>query len=164
MPILWFEEGLDELGKELTDVISAAVISPPYYKNYIFFLFLGLATSTCVIGFVAAIRLCLNQLIRRNNMDVMRNTARNLINASNAAKDKNADLTACQPMLPPSAAGSTDSSRLTSANHSRNTSTGSSTINAAVNNVAAAVHESNPERLMLLLENKRDSRRLLPKV
>ncbi len=49
LPILWFEEGLEELGDDLVDVIAAAVVEPPKYKNYLFCVFMGVFTSTVVI-------------------------------------------------------------------------------------------------------------------
>jgi len=61
MPILWFDEGLDELGPELREVIGSAVIDPPIYKNYILCILLGLGISTLFISVVAGIRLCLNK-------------------------------------------------------------------------------------------------------
>ena len=38
MPILWFEEGIDELGPEIINEVSQAVTQPPQYKSYILFL------------------------------------------------------------------------------------------------------------------------------
>ena len=61
MPILWFDEGLDELGPELQKVIGSAVIDPPIYKNYILCILLGLGISTLFISVIAGIRLCLNK-------------------------------------------------------------------------------------------------------
>ena len=61
MPILWFDEGLDELGPELREVIGSAVIDPPIYKNYILCILLGLGISTLFISVIAGIRLCLNK-------------------------------------------------------------------------------------------------------
>ena len=41
MPILWFEEGIDELGPEIINEVSQAVTQPPQYKSYILFILLG---------------------------------------------------------------------------------------------------------------------------
>jgi hypothetical protein len=41
LPLLWFDEGLDELGQDLIDVIGQAVLDPPVYKNYLLCVFLG---------------------------------------------------------------------------------------------------------------------------
>ena len=61
IPILWFDEGMDELGPELREAIGAAVIDPPIYKNYILCILLGLGISTLFISVIAGIRLCLNK-------------------------------------------------------------------------------------------------------
>jgi len=39
VPLLWFEEGIEELGDELLDVIGEAVTQPPMYKKYILLCF-----------------------------------------------------------------------------------------------------------------------------
>lgn len=137
--MLWFEEGLDELGQDLVDVISEAVHSPPQYKNYILCTFIGLFLSTFVIGSVALVRCCLNKRRTRNDA-VLKNTVKNIL-ASGAADTAGQDPSQEQPMLDGS---SSDSSRATTANHSRNTSTGS-------NNFVPASKTS--ERLQLLLND-----------
>ena len=65
MPILWFDEGLDELGPELIEVIGSAVIDPPIYKHYILCILFGLGISTIFISVIAGLRLCLNKLDAR---------------------------------------------------------------------------------------------------
>jgi hypothetical protein len=61
IPILWFDEGLDQLGPELREVIGEAVIDPPIYKNYILCILFGLGISTIFISVIAGVRLCLNK-------------------------------------------------------------------------------------------------------
>ena len=61
IPLLWFDEGLDQLGPELRQVIGSAVIDPPIYKNYILCILLGLGISTLFLSIIAGIRLCLNK-------------------------------------------------------------------------------------------------------
>lgn len=157
LPLVWFEEGLDELGPELVDVISQAVINPPIYKNYLLCVLLGLGAATVIVGIVAAAQLCLNrhrrhhqqlinqQLVQSGKHELfsilgdsrfaqmkqlmhstgMPKLPQNLRHACGCSYGNNgADHVYCsahQPMLP----SSSDSSRLTSASHSRNSSTGS---------------------------------------
>eukprot|EP00096_Caligus_rogercresseyi_P010603 TRINITY_DN3930_c0_g1_i1.p1 TRINITY_DN3930_c0_g1~~TRINITY_DN3930_c0_g1_i1.p1 ORF type:complete len:633 (-),score=188.22 TRINITY_DN3930_c0_g1_i1:556-2454(-) len=145
MPILWFDEGLEELGPELSAVIGQAVLAPPIYKNYIFCIFLGLCASTLIIVIVALIRFALNKSLSHNasgnnrrrqtlssDMIHTRETLIRNIGAqlsSQQARKCHED-GARDPMLPSSGYASSESSRLTSANHSRNSSTGSSNLNS----------------------------------
>nr|XP_040570239.1 lysosome membrane protein 2-like isoform X2 [Lepeophtheirus salmonis] len=146
MPILWFDEGIEELGSELTEVIGQAVLTPPIYKNYIFCIFLGFCASTFVIFLVALIRFALNKSLNHTPSEgicrdnLIRNLGAQLNNpqvrGTGLCKSHHDDDGASAPMLPPSdpssACSSTDSSRLTTANHSRNSSTGSTLSSSAV--------------------------------
>ena len=49
VPLLWFDEGLDELGDELRSEIAKAVEDPPVYKGYVL---IGLG---CLVGVVVAV-------------------------------------------------------------------------------------------------------------
>jgi hypothetical protein len=158
LPLLWFEEGLDELGSDLVDVIGQAVLSPPLYKNYLLCVLLGLGSATLVIGMIALAQLCLNrhrrfkhrllvnqQLAQDGKQDLFHiigdgrlAQVRHIISSAGNARipanlrnpcgcfyaghGTHSFCSAHQPMLLTS---STDSSRLTSASHSRNSSTGS---------------------------------------
>ena len=147
VPMLWFEEGLDELGPELVSAISEAVHAPPQYKNYILCTFLGLFLSTSVIGVVALVRCCLNK--RRTRSDaVLKNTVKNILASGGAAGGGDQSGAGQeQPML--GGGSSTESSRVTTANHSRNTSTGSSNFVST---------SKDAERLQLLLDDPSSSR------
>lgn len=139
LPILWFEEGLDELGAPLVDAISRAVLQPPLYKNYILCVLVGLTISTLFIALVAITRICLNiknKRMNETNLSTVRETARNLLqNQGHHCHNSRPcfdDSSATQPMLPPSstsclssASTSTVTTATSSASHSRNTSAGS---------------------------------------
>ena len=134
LPALWFEEGLDELGDGLVEVISGAVLQPPVYKNYVFCVLLGLFASTTIIGCVAVVRLCLN---RRRGGEApttarLRAACANVVIAAHHVEADGSD----KPMLA-STLASTETSRATTASHSRNTST-----------------DVNNERLRLILESE----------
>ncbi len=49
LPILWFEEGLDELGDSIVSAIEGAIKGPPKYKNYVLCVLLGIAVATLVV-------------------------------------------------------------------------------------------------------------------
>jgi len=153
LPLLWFEEGLDELGPDLLTLIGQAVLSPPIYKNYLLCVMMGLCVATLVLFLICLTQLILNRQRRR--------TLRRQLNIKLAASDDHNDflhvhgdgklLQVCNilrdtcsakvqlrhPQLSKlngsfssipimeSQTASTDSSRLVSASHSRNSSTGS---------------------------------------
>ena len=56
VPLLWFEEGLDELSGKIADEISQAVHDPPVFKNYILFTLTGVTVCTFGVAFVTIIR------------------------------------------------------------------------------------------------------------
>jgi scavenger receptor class B protein 1 len=164
LPAIWFEEGLDELGDDLIDVIGEAVHGPPQYKNYLLSTLLGLGLSTFVIGVVAAVRHCLDRRLGPNRRDdALREVAKRLtdmqqINNHGGQHQHSGPrrLSAfveevCQPMLGSSgfASGATtdECSRATTATHSRNASDGSS---IPVEPGAA----DDAERLRLILDSK----------
>ena len=141
IPITWFEEGLDELGTELVDAISVAVKQPPIYKNYVLCTLIGLAVSAFVVGAVSAVSLCFDRRKRARDERIA-NVAKNFIirPAQMGLGGRNGDLSQQVPMLLPSGTDSglttTESSRITSASHSRNASDGS---NIPIVNAAAPV-------------------------
>lgn len=173
VPIMWFEEGLDELGSELIDVIGQAVIHPPIYKNYIFCIFLGMGVSTLIITIVAMVRLILNKRCRCNRESTLVQV-RSILHegghlggggGGGGGQKEAEDDGVSAPMLPDTSSDyttSTESSRVTTANHSRNSSTGSSPNYSAVVNFdgkkqsSTSIPESysNVKRLKKLLDPK----------
>ena len=159
LPVLWFEEGLDELGGPLVEAISKAVVQPPLYKSYLLCVLVGLVTSTLVIAVVAVTRLCLNLRNERrqantNRLATVRETAKHLLHAQTHGAFLHAhrhsfcrdDAHAHQPMLPPSStttSGATTAA--SSASHSRNTSAGSASTFVGPSDQA--------EQLRLILES-----------
>lgn len=69
VPLLWFEEGLDELGHDLLDVIGQAVTEPPMYKKYILFMLLGVFMTTSCVFSVALMRFCMNLRAERKSTE-----------------------------------------------------------------------------------------------
>ncbi len=61
LPVLWFEEGLDELGDSIVEVIDAAINGPPKYKSYVLCVLLGLAVATLVIRYLFFLNLNSNR-------------------------------------------------------------------------------------------------------
>lgn len=106
-------------------MLSAAVHSPPRWKSYLLCVLLGVSLCILLIGSVAAVRLCADARRRRSERALQAVRAL-LTDGGKGAADRAAadgDDPAGQPMLGGSTA---DSSRATTATHSRNTSTGSS--------------------------------------
>ena len=133
MPIMWFDEGLDELGPELVDVISTAVLAPPTYKNYVFCVFIGILISVTITSVVAMIRACLNKRKSSKDRETLQKVRTIIKHHQPHLIVGDSDPTVQQPILNSSEATSgisstVQSSRASSANHSRNTSTGSSDI------------------------------------
>ena len=75
MPILWFEEGIDELGPEIINEVSQAVTQPPQYKRYILFILLGVTICTMIVGFITMATVCMNAKTKRRNRKYMKNVA-----------------------------------------------------------------------------------------
>jgi hypothetical protein len=161
---MWFDEGLDQLGQELMDVIGTAVVDPPIYKNYVLCTLFGLFAATLLISSIVLVRLCINKHRKRSVKENALSNIRNILKHPHHATMSHChSCSASQPMLPKSAGDvrcesgfiSTESSRLSTASHSRNTSTGSSTS-------FQHVHPVNVEEgLRLLLD---DPDRTLPNV
>lgn len=154
VPVLWFEEGLDELGDPLVEAIGAAVIEPPKYKRHILSALFGLLASTLVIAIVAAVNLCVNR--RKGAREEAIASVRKIIQqhshphphphgplANVATEDS------LLPMLPSSSGTTTEAStaaasRVTTATHSRNASDGSS----------IPIMGSSSDGLSLLIDNR----------
>ena len=159
MPVLWFDEGLEELGDDLRDIIAAAVLDPPVIKDYVL---VGLAVVIgiiIIVGSVSAYMTCKSRCSagRRRRLESGSDdkcAAREFQNL-NEDKFKSVRLILEEKIhTAPHAihhhhhsninedvhlrllesgstteASSTDSSRISSASHSRNSSTGSNISN-----------------------------------
>ena len=121
IPLLWFEEGLDELGDDLLDVLGEAVNEPPHYKKYILYTFCGLLLATLIILSVTVAQFCLN--LRRKKWNSALERKKSILNGINPNFKKG------HAYHPSQGSGkfllqSEDSSR----QHSRNSSTGSTFV------------------------------------
>ena len=67
VPLLWFEEGLDELGDDLLDVIGTAVTEPPMFKKYLLFMIIGVFMTTSCVFSVALARYVMNLRLERKH-------------------------------------------------------------------------------------------------
>ncbi len=150
-------------------MIGEAVHGPPQYKNYVLCTLIGLMLSTFVIGAVAVVRLCLDRhsTSRRERalMEVAQKFADNMPQVGHAGANGHhhhhhqtaaaySDET-CEPMLGSSGFQSgvttAESSRVTTATHSRNASDGSSIP------VAVVASADDAERLRLIQDSKGSS-------
>ena len=131
LPMLWFEEGLDELGDELKDELAKAALDPPIYKNYLFYILVGVALTTTCMGMTTFCRICLNWRNKRFNERQLfsEHKIREIIGAQQGhahSKSQLASFKRGHAHNPSQGSGkflleSEDSSR----HHSRNSSTGS---------------------------------------
>jgi len=113
LPVLWFDEGIDELGDEIIMVLKTAAVDPVNYRRYIFYIFLGLLSTFLTIALAAVVRCCANRAPAK-----VRETVNEILGPCDSEK-----AAAAQPMLRPYL-DSTDSSRVSTACHSRNCSEG----------------------------------------
>jgi len=117
IPICWMDEGIDELGPELIGVLSEAVIQPAEWRQIILYVWLGIFLTLFVLSLVALGRCILN----RSKVERMREQVENMIHSQMQQDQNNCQL--IQPMLG-AYLESSDSSRSTTATHSRTSSEG----------------------------------------
>jgi len=125
IPILWFEEGINELGDDIIDVLKGAAIEPPLWREYILYIFIGLVSTMTVLCLVAVGRILANRASAARVARVRQILGSGLpqLHAPGQLPDKDSSAQLTQPML----AGyldSSDSSRSSSATHSRTSSEG----------------------------------------
>lgn len=121
IPILWFEEGIDELGDDIIDVLKGAATEPQEMRLYILYCLVGLVTTMTLLCLVVVAKLLANRASIAKVERVRQILGGQIISAQIPENDSTAQLT--QPML----AGlldSSDSSRSSSATHSRTSSEG----------------------------------------
>jgi len=117
VPLLWFEEGIDELGMDIITVLKRAAVDPLTYRQYILYVFTFFICIEIILAFICLIRIC--QSVKMTEViDQIQQIPGSAGNHSGHLHDlEQAD----QPML---GADSTDTSRVTTATHSRNCSEG----------------------------------------
>lgn len=117
VPVLWFNEGIDELGEEIVSVLKTAAVDPKIYRQYILYFFVGLILTVIVVCIVAVCLCCANRAARMEQK--LREKCHDILDPASAYDRAQA----VQPMLD-TYTDSTDSSRVTTACHSRNCSEG----------------------------------------
>jgi len=149
IPILWFEEGIDELGDDIIDVLKGAAIEPEHWHQYILYCLMGLVSTMAILCLVALGKLLANrasvarvervrqilggQLGTAGTWADKLGTAGTWGHAAGQLPDKESSAQLTQPML----AGyldSSESSRSSTATHSRNSSEGATPPYAVLSN------------------------------
>ena len=147
IPLLWFEEGLDELGPDLLDVIGEAVNDPPTYRQYILFMIIGMGMTLSCVVLITLVRFCLNKRARssRSSSSASEKFAKP---SSKASKSITSQFKKGHKANNPSQGSGKFllESEDTSRHHSRNSSTGSTP--------PTFVHNSVPDEAAKLLESK----------
>jgi len=126
IPILWLEEGIDELGPEIVGVLKQAVIDPKEWKQIILYVWTGVFVTLLLLSTVAIARCLLNRA-NVSRVERVREHVEKLI-IHGQTNDTNSQL--ITPML-----DSGESSRCTTATHSRTSSEGVTPHYAVLNKV-----------------------------
>ena len=92
IPILWMEEGIDELGPEIIGVLKQAVTEPREWRQIILWVCLGMFATLVVLAGVALARVILN----RSKVERVRENLESII--SNGLQHEN-HCQLIQPML-----------------------------------------------------------------
>lgn len=117
VPILWFEEGIDELGPDIIDLLKQAAVDPIMYKQSILYCLIGVG-SVLLLLIITAVSIRMSNRAAATKVERMREQMADiLVPCGHKAEDQEA---ARQPMLSSSA----ESSRNSSASHSRTSSEG----------------------------------------
>jgi hypothetical protein len=124
-PILWFEEGVDELGEEILTMLKFAAVAPQMYKKYILYVLVGLGSAETILFILA-----LTSLVKRSalKMELPHNPSPfihgdNSFHSLKALLQGGDQFELILPNIPNlSSDSSTDSLRATSSDHSRNSS------------------------------------------
>jgi len=154
IPILWMEEGIDELGSELIGVLKQAVIDPQEWRQVILYVWLGMVVTLVSLALVALARCILN----RSKVERVREQVEHIIH-SQLQHENHCQL--IQPMLG-GYLESGDSSRSTTATHSRTSSEGVTPSYAVVNQVVVNSSPSGVERPKTLLPLRDPAATLAP--
>jgi len=126
VPILWFEEGIDGLGVDLIDLLKQAAVDPGVYKQSILYCLVGIGSLSFLL-IVTAVMIRVSNRAAAANVDHIRDQVADILDPSgHKAEDQE---TARQPMLGSSA----ESSRSSSASHSRTSSEGQTPPYAVLN-------------------------------
>ena len=94
IPILWMEEGIDELGPELIGVLKQAVIDPQDWRQMILYVWVGMCSTLVVLAIVALARCISNS--NRSKVERVREQVESMIH-SQLQGENNCQL--IQPML-----------------------------------------------------------------
>jgi len=147
IPILWLEEGIDELGPEIVGVLKQAVIEPTEWKRVILYVWTGVLTTLLVLSTSALVRCILNRASVSRVERVREHVEKLIIHGQ--TNDTNSQL--ITPMLG-GYLDSGDSSRCTTATHSRNSSEGVTPHYAVLNKVnqnpTGQLDEEVPEQIL----------------
>jgi len=126
IPILWLEEGIDELGPEIVGVLKKAVTEPREWKQIILYVWTGVFVTLLLLSSVAVARCLLNRASVSRVERVREHVEKLMIHGQ--SNDTHSQL--ITPML-----DSGESSRCTTATHSRTSSEGVTPHYAVLNKV-----------------------------
>jgi len=123
IPILWFNEGIDELGDDIVNVLKRAVTEPNTIKYYVLVLLSGTIVSACLVSGVGLGRVMSNRSSAAKVERLRQQIGNKLQVAGGQLQENESAVQLTQPMLE-GYLESNESSRCTTATHSRNNSEG----------------------------------------
>lgn len=123
IPILWFDEGIDGLGTEIVDVLKTAVTDPVRWRQYILYCLLGMIILSVVISLVGFGRVLSNRASAAKVERLKQQIENKLHVAGQSLTENESAAQLTQPMLG-GYLDSSESSRSTTATHSRTNSEG----------------------------------------
>jgi len=136
IPIVWMEEGIDKLGPDIVGVLKKAVTEPREWKQIILYVWTGVFVTLLLLSSVAVARCLLNRASVSRVERVREHVEKLMIHGQ--TNDTHSQL--ITPML-----DSGESSRCTTATHSRNSSEGVTphyaVLNKVVNQNPAGIEE-----------------------
>jgi len=136
IPIVWLEEGIDELGPKIVGVLKKAVTEPTEWKKIILYVWTGVFVTLLLLSSVAVARCLLNRASVSRVERVREHVEKLMIHGQ--INDTHSQL--ITPML-----DSGESSRCTTATHSRTSSEGVTphyaVLNKVVNQNPAGIEE-----------------------
>jgi len=121
VPMMWFDEGIEKLGPKIVEVLQTAATEPQIIRHYILLCFVALTVITALIGMVLTVKVTTNRASVAKVERLRRHVENRLHMGGQTIAENESSAQLTQPMIE---VDSSESSRSTTANHSRTSSEG----------------------------------------